>query len=89
MTDEQLYELEAVCRVKADNAGQVTLDPGDVLELVNELRELRKHAADLSAHEGAIANLHRLLSNLCAYGDGPTSADVQVSSRVAVQDPGR
>jgi hypothetical protein len=89
MTDEKLNELEAVCRVEAVNDGQVTLDSGDVLELVNELRELRKHAADLSAHEGAIANLHRLLANLCAYGEGPPSVDTQVSSRVAVQDPGR
>jgi hypothetical protein len=89
MTDEKLNELEAECRAKADSDGEVKLAPGDVLELVNELRERRKHAADLSAHEGAIANLHRLLANLCVYGEGPPSAEVQASSRVAIQDPGR
>jgi hypothetical protein len=89
MTDEKLIEVEAVCSAEADDDGKIRLYPGDVLELVNELRELRKHAADLSAHEGAIANLHRLLTNLCAYGERPPSVGVRVSSRIAVQDPGR
>ena len=89
MTDEKLNELEAACGVEADEEGKVKLHPGDVLDLVNELRELRKHAADLSAHEGAIANLHRLLSGLCAYGERPPSTGVEVSGRIAVQDPGR
>jgi hypothetical protein len=89
MTDEKLSELEAVCSAEADEDGKVKLFAGDVLQLVNELRELRKHAADLSAHEGAIANLHRLLTNLCAYGERPPRVEVNVSSRIPIQDPGR
>ncbi len=89
MTDERLSELEAVCGAEADEDGKVKFCPGDVLELIYELRELRKHAADLSAHAGAIANLHRLLTNLCAYGERFSNVGVRVSSRIAVQDPGR
>jgi hypothetical protein len=89
MTDEKLNELEAACSVEADKDGRVMLHPGDVLDLVNELRELRKHAADLSAHEGAIANLHKLLSNLCAYGERSPNVGVNVGGRIPVQDPGR
>lgn len=89
MTDEKLKELEAVCSVEADEDGKVKLYSGDVLELVNELRALRKHAADLSAHEGAIANLHRLLAKLCAYGERPPGVGVDASSPIAIQDPGR
>jgi hypothetical protein len=89
MTDEKLNELEAACSVEADKDGKVKLHPGDVLELVNELRELRKHAADLSAHEGAIANLHKILANLCIYGERSPNVGVNVSGRIPVQDPGR
>ena len=89
MTDEQLNAFEAVCSVEADADGKVKFYPGDVLLLINELRELRKHAADLSAHEGAIANLHKLLANLCAYGERPPSIGVNLSGGIPVQDPGR
>jgi hypothetical protein len=89
MTDEKLNELEAVCSVEADEEGKVKLNSRDVLELVNELRELRKHAADLITHEGAIANLHRLLSGLCAYGERSPGIGAELRSRIAVQDPGR
>ncbi len=89
MTDEKLNELEAMCSLEADGDGKVRLYPGDVQELVSELRELRKHAADLSAHEGTIANLHRLLTNLCAYGGRPSSVEADVAGRIPVQDPGR
>jgi hypothetical protein len=89
MTDEKLNELEAVCSVEADKDGKVKLDSGDVLQLVSELRELRKHAADLSAHEGAIANLHRLLANLCSYTERSPDVGSTGSGRIAIQDPGR
>ena len=90
MTDEKLNELEAICREEVDEDGNVKLDAGDVLEAVNELRELRSHAADLSAHEGAIAKVHRLLTSLSAYADdSPVSAGIAVSGRIPVQDPGR
>lgn len=89
MTDEKLNELVAVCSVEADQGGKVRLNPGDVLELIDELRELRKHAADLSSHEGTIANLHRLLASLVAYGERTPGVSVTVSSRIAIQDPGR
>jgi len=42
MTDERLSELEAVCGAEADEDGKVKFCPGDVLELIYELRELRK-----------------------------------------------
>lgn len=87
MTDEKLDELEAACSVKADKDGKIRLDSGAVLDLVRELRKLRKHAADLSAHEGAIANLHRLLANLCS--DTESSRGSESSGRIAIQDPGR
>jgi hypothetical protein len=89
MTDEKLNELEAVCRVAADEDGKVKFYPGDVLDLVNDLRELRKHAAALSAHEGAIASMHRLLTSLCAYAERPPSVGEDGSGRIAIQDPGR
>ncbi len=89
MTDEQLNALEAVCSVEADKDGKVKLYPRDVLQLVSELRELRKHAVNLSAHEGAIANLHKLLADLCAYGERSPSIGVNLSGGIPVQDPGR
>ena len=89
MTDEKLDELETACRTEADKDGKVRLDPGDVLELVNDLRELRKHAAGLTALEGAVGTVHRLLGDLCAYGTRSPVIGVNVSSRIAVQDPGR
>jgi hypothetical protein len=89
MTDEKLNELEAVCRADADKDGRVVLRSRDVLELVKELRELRKHAADLKAHEGAIANLHRLLTHLGSYVESPPSVGLTADGRIAVQDPGR
>jgi hypothetical protein len=89
MTDEKLNELEAACSVEADKDGKVKLHPGDVLELVSELRELRRHAADLSAHEGAIANLHKILANLCTYGERSPNVGVNISGHIPVQDPGR
>jgi hypothetical protein len=89
MTDEKLSELEAVCLAEADEDGKVEFRRGDVLELVHELRDLRKHAADLSTHAGAIANLHGLLTKLCAYEERPSSVGVSLGSRIAVQDPGR
>jgi hypothetical protein len=89
MTEEKLNELEAVCRVAADEDGKVKLDLADVLDLVSELRNLRMHAAALSAHEGAIGNMHRLLTSLLVYAEPPTSAGESGSGRVAIQDPGR
>ena len=89
MTDEKLGELEAACRDETDKDGKVRLHPGDVLELVNELRELRAHAAALSALEGAVGTMHRLLTNLCVYGERSPSVGIKVSSHIAVQDPGR
>lgn len=89
MTDEQLDKLEAACSAKADKDGKVRLDPDDVLELVHDLRELRKHTAGLSALEEAVATMHRLMGDLCAYRSRPTSIGANVGSRIAVQDPGR
>ena len=89
MTDEKLDELEAACSVKAVEEGKVQLDPRDVLELVRDLRELRKHAAGLTALEGAVGTMHRLLGDLCAYGTRSPVIGVNASSRIAVQDPGR
>lgn len=89
MTDEKLNELETVCRVAKVEGGKVSLHSGDVLALIAELRELRAHAADLSSHEGAIGNLHRLLASLGAYGERRPSAGLTVSSHIAIQDPGR
>lgn len=89
MTDEKLDELEAACSGKKDKDGKVRLDPGDVLELVRDLRELRKHAAGLSALQEAVGTMHRLLGDLCAYGARPTDIGTNVSNRIAIQDPGR
>jgi hypothetical protein len=89
MIDEKLDELEAVCGVKADEDGKVRFYPRDVLELVNELRDMRKHAADRSALGVAIADMRRILTDLSAYLERQPSAGVKVSSRIAVQDPGR
>jgi hypothetical protein len=89
MTDEKLDQLEAACSAKADTDGKVRLDSGDVLELVRDLRELRKHAAGLSALEGAVATMHRLMGDLCAYHARPQGIGANVDSRIAVQDPGR
>ena len=89
MTEGKLNELESVCRVEADQDGWVRLQAADILDLVNELRERRKHAADLRAHEGAIANLQRLLASLGSYGEDSPAAGVDASGRIAIQDPGR
>jgi hypothetical protein len=89
MTDERLNELETVCRDKADKDGKVKLRAGDVLELVRELRELRQHAADLNAHEGTIAHLHRLVTRLGSYAEGTPSAGLTPEGGIAIQDPGR
>ena len=89
MTDEKLDELEAACSARAVKEGKVELDPSDVLELVRDLRELRKHAAGLTALEGAVGTMHRLLGDLCAYGTRSPVIGVNASSRIAVQDPGR
>jgi hypothetical protein len=89
MTDEKLSELEAVCNAAADKDGNVRLSAGDVLELVNELRALRRHAADLRAHQGAVANLHQILCKLCADGEPAPIAALTAEGRIAVQDPGR
>lgn len=89
MTDEGLSELEATCRVEADSDGRVTLRAADVLDVVAELRELRKHAADLNAHEGTIAHLHRLLTHMGSYADSPARGALTDDGHVAIQDPGR
>jgi hypothetical protein len=89
MTDEQLDAIETLCRAEADAAGSVRVRAEDILELLAELRALRGHAADLSAHAGTIANLHRLVSKLCAYGERVPGPGVQLSGHIAVQDPGR
>ncbi len=89
MTDEKLNELEAVCSTAADQDGRVKFYPDDVLEMVNELRELRKHAVALSAHEGVIGNMHRLLTSLCAYSERSPGVGENASGRIAIQDPGR
>ena len=89
MTEEKLNELEAVCSAAADADGKVKLSPADVMDLVNELREIRKHAAALSAHDGAIANMHRLLTSLGAIVELPPSVGVDATGRIVIQDPGR
>ena len=89
MTEGKLNELETVCSVEADQDGKVRLRVADILELVNELRERRKHAADLRAHEGAVANLHRLLASVCAYGEDSPAVGLDAAGRIAIQDPGR
>ena len=89
MTEGKLNELEAVCSVEADQDGRVRLQAADVLELVNELRERRRHAADLRAHEGAVANLHRLLASVCTYGEDSPAVGLDAAGRIAIQDPGR
>jgi len=89
MTDEKLDELEAVCRGEADEDGKIKLFRRDVLELVTELRELRKHAAVLSALEAAVGTVHRVLANVFAYRERQPGVGAGVSGRVAVQDPGR
>lgn len=89
MTEGKLNELETICSVEADKDGRVRLYATDVLELVNELRERRKHAADLRAHEGAIANLQRLLASLSAYGEDSPAVGLDAAGRIAIQDPGR
>ena len=89
MTDAGLNELEAVCRTEADEDGKVRLRSAHVLELVQELRELRQHAADLNAHEGTIAHLHRLLTHMGSYVETPPPVGLTPDGRVAVQDPGR
>ena len=89
MIEGKLNELETVCSAEADQDGKVRLRVADVLELVNELRERRRHAADLRAHEGAVANLHRLLASVCTYGDDSPAVGLDADGRIAIQDPGR
>jgi len=89
VTEGKLNDLETVCRVEADKDGTVRLRAGDILELVNELRERRKHAAVLSEHQGAIANLNLLLASLCAYGVSEPDDDSNTTGRIPIQDPGR
>jgi hypothetical protein len=89
VTEGKLNDLETVCRVEADKDGTVRLRAGDILELVNELRERRKHAADLSEHQSAIANLNRILASLVAYGVSEPEDDSNTTGRIAIQDPGR
>jgi hypothetical protein len=89
MTDDKLSELEAACNAAKDSDGNVRLSAGDLLELVNELRALRKHTADLRAHQGAIANLHQILCKLCADGESAPIVALTAEGRIAVQDPGR
>src|SRR4029453_17873499 len=88
MTDDKLKELEALTSVEPDTDGKVRVRAGDLRQLVSELRELRQHAADLSAHQGVVPSLHRLLTNLSAYGDPSEEVDT-VSARIKIQDPGR
>ncbi|HJW50597.1 MAG TPA: hypothetical protein VJ501_01195 [Burkholderiaceae bacterium] len=89
MTEGKLNELETACRVEADKDGTVRLRAGDVMELVNELRERRRHAADLRAHESAVANLQRLLASVCTYGEDSPAVGLDAAGRIAIQDPGR
>jgi hypothetical protein len=89
MTEERLQQLEAACRANADNDGKVRLESGEVLDLVKELRELRNHATALSAHQGTIAHMHRLLTSLRAYAEHPTGDEESGTGRIAIQDPGR
>jgi hypothetical protein len=89
VTEGKLNELETICSVEADKDGTVRLRAGDILELVRELRERRKHAADLSEHQGAIANLNRLVASLCAYRARSPEDDSNETGRIAIQDPGR
>ena len=89
MTDEGLLELETACRAKADMDGKIKLRPEAVLELVAELRQLRKRVGPPVAHEGASVNLHRLRLGLCTHRGHSPGLGVRVSSRIAVQDPGR
>lgn len=89
MTDERLLELETACRAAADADGAVRLRPDAVLELVNELRQLRKGVDSPSAHVGAVANLHRLRIGFCTHRGRSPGLGVRFSNRIAVQDPGR
>lgn len=89
MTDDGLNELEAACRVEANQDGRVLLSATDVLDAIQELRELRNHAAQLHAHEGTIAHLHRMLTHLGSYKED-ASADARTGDgRISIQDPGR
>lgn len=89
MTDERLVQLEALCTGEADEDGKVKLLRSDALELVTELRELRKHATALSALEGAVGTFHRVLANLCEYRERQRGINAGLSGRIPVQDPGR
>jgi hypothetical protein len=89
MTDEQLNALEKLCRAETAKEGRVSVRAEELLELVNELRELRRHAADLSAHEATIANLHRLVSRFRARAERSPDFGDSGSGHVVVQDPGR
>jgi hypothetical protein len=88
MNDDRLKALETACRATAAG-GKIELYASDVLDLVRELRELRKHACNLSAHHETIARLHTLLASLSAYAEGPLEDDSEGSGRIAIQDPGR
>jgi hypothetical protein len=87
MTGEKLDKLAALCAAGAAGNGKVSVDAGELLELVSELRELQKHTFALSALAGSVDSLHRLLGTLSAHHDldlGSSGAHP-----IAVQDPGR
>jgi hypothetical protein len=88
MTDERLDELQAACSGETDQDGKIELYRSDVLALVSELRELRRHASALSALEGAVGAIYRVVGNLCAYTERSPGAAAS-GGRIAVQDPGR
>ena len=88
MTEGKLNDLETACSVEADQDGTVRLRAADILELVNEFRERRKHATDLRAHEGAVANLQRLLASVCTYGDDSPAVGLDASRSYRDTGPG-
>lgn len=90
MTDERLKALEAACRAVAAG-GKVEFYATDVLDLVRELRELRRHATNLSAHQSTIESLQLILLNLREYAGRSFDEDdgESGSGQIPVQDPGR
>ncbi len=89
MTEEKLNELESACRSQVDRDGQVRLDPGHVLELVSELRALRRHASPPAPRASALPRWPRLKLGLCAHRGRSPDFGMRVGNRIAVQDPGR
>jgi len=89
MTDNKLDELEAACRAQTDSDGTVRLYPRDVLEVVSELRELRRHGTARGVPIDAIVTMRRLAADFREYWERQPNAGVTVSSRIAIQDPGR